>query len=346
MSLTDPVHRLDLAALEAWLRSHLPEFSGPLVVEKIPHGQSNPTYRLTTPRQRLVLRCKPWGMLLKSAHAIEREFRVQGALASTEVPVARMQILCEDTDILGSAFYVMSYVSGQTYVDPRLPGFDPVRRRCLYGHLNAVLAAIHDVDYGSIGLADYGPAGDYYRRQFLRWSKQYEATATEKQPDMDALMEWLWEHMPDDDGLRSLVHGDFRLDNLLFSSSDDSCAAVMDWELSTLGHPFADLAGLLMQWRMPVGEEGRGLAGVDREALGIPSDVAFIESYVSRRGLVSISRLNFYIAFCFFRMGAILQGVKKRSLEGNGSNPERGLRMGEYVPLYISGGLLATREDG
>ena len=336
---------LDTAAVEAWLAGRLDGFEGPLTAEKIPGGQSNPTYRLRTPARDYVLRRKPSGTLLPSAHAVDREFRVQRALAGSEVPVARMLLLCEDASVIRSAFYVMGHVAGRGFDDPRLPEVDREERAALYAEMCRVLAAIHGVDVEAAGLADYGPPGDYYARQLGRWTKQYRASETEPIPAMDALIVWLGENLPPDDGRRTLVHGDYRLDNLLFAPDAPRCAAVLDWELSTLGHPFADLAALVMQWRRPPGPEGRGLAGVDRDALGIPSDEAFVASYCERTGIPGIPAFGFYLAFAFFRMGAILQGVKKRALDGNASDPERGLRMGAHVPRFAEGGLAAARGD-
>ena len=206
------------------------------------------------------------------------------------------------------------------------------------------LAAIHSVDVDAVGLGDYGAPGNYYRRQVDRWTKQYRASETERITAMDELIAWLDSSVPPDDGRRSLVHGDFRLDNLLFAPDRPACVAVLDWELSTTGHPFADLAAVVMQWRRPPGPEGRGLAGCDRAALGIPSDDAFVEAYCRRTGLAGIERFEFYLAFCFFRLAAILQGVKRRALDGNASNPERALRMGSFVPQIAASGLEAARD--
>jgi aminoglycoside phosphotransferase (APT) family kinase protein len=335
---------LDLDALGRWLEAEVPGFEGPLRAEKIPGGQSNPTYRLDAPSGALVLRRKPSGKLLKSAHAVDREFRVQRALAETPVPVARMVALCEDEAVVGAVFYVMEHVAGRSLDDPRLPRFERDDRAALYDELAGVLAAIHAVDVAAVGLADYAPPGDYYARQIDRWTKQYRASETEPIPAMDELALWIAANRPEEDGRRSLVHGDYRLDNLLFEADAPRCAAVLDWELSTLGHPLADLAALLMQWRMPPGPEGRGLAGVDRAGLGIPTDEAFAEAYAGHAGLSDLPRMGFYVAFAFFRMGAILQGVKRRALDGNASDPERGLRMGAYVPRFAEGGLQAARD--
>lgn len=334
---------LDLERLSHWLEQNLVGFQGPLEAEKFNRGQSNPTFRLTSPSGAYVLRRKPPGVLLKSAHAVDREFRVQKALAGTDVPVARMHVLCEDEAVIGSAFYIMDLVRGRNFDDPRIPEVGPETRTGIYEDMNRVLAAIHSVDLDAAGLSDFGPSGNYYRRQIDRWTKQYRASETGTIAAMDELIAWLDTHVPEDDGRRTLVHGDFRIDNLLFAEDGPNCVAVLDWELSTIGHPFADLAALIMQWRRPPGRDGRGLAGVDRKALGIPDDQTFVEAYCARMGLTGIDNFGFYLAFCFFRMGAILQGVKKRALDGNASNPEQGLKLGASVPEFAAGGLDAIR---
>ncbi|MGB0498821.1 MAG: phosphotransferase family protein [Rubricella sp.] len=333
---------LDTRAVADWLKAQGAGI-GAISATKFSGGQSNPTYLLEGSGGRLVLRRKPPGTLLKSAHAVDREYRVQKALAGTDVPVARMVALCEDESVIGSMFYVMRHVEGANHDDPRLPNLEEARRGAIFHEMNRVLAAIHSVDLDSTGLSDFGPEGNYYRRQLDRWVKQYRASETETIPAMDDLIAWLDGNMPEDDGRRVLVHGDYRIDNMIFGE-DGACRAVLDWELSTLGHPFADLAALIMQWQMPPGTEGRGLAGVDRAALGLPSDEAFIAEYCARMGLPGIERFGFYLAFAFFRMGAILQGVKKRALDGNASDPERGLRLGAHVPAFAMGGLMAARD--
>lgn len=336
--------QLDLDAVAAWMAGHVPGFSGPLTAEKFATGQSNPTFRLAAASDAYVLRRKPPGTLLKSAHAVDREFRVQAALAGTDVPVARMFALCEDEAVIGTAFYVMAHVDGRNFVDPRLPDLSAQDRAHVFDEMNRVLAAIHSVDIDAVGLSGFGPQGNYYARQIDRWTRQYRASETGTVPAMEELIDWLAGTQPDDDGRRTLVHGDYRLDNLLFARGCPDCVAVLDWELSTLGHPFADLAATLMQWRLPPGDEGRGLDGVDRAALGIPTDAAFVEAYCARTGLPGIERMGFYLAFAFFRMAAILQGVKRRALDGNASNPERGLAMGALVPRFAELGLQAARD--
>ena len=336
--------QLDTEAVARWLTDHLPGFQGPIEAQKFAGGQSNPTFRLITPSARYVLRRKPPGILLKSAHAVEREFRVQQALADTDVPVARMHVLCEDTDVIGSAFYVMDEVDGRHFDDPRLPELALPDRRAVQDEMNRVLAAIHSVDLKATGLDDYGPEGNYYRRQIDRWTKQYRASELEHIPPMEELIAWLDANIPPDDGQRTLVHGDYRIDNMLFAKDGPACLAVLDWELSTTGHPYADLAAVLMQWAMPPGNEGRGLAGVDRKAEGLMSDQDFIAAYCARRGIPVIDSFGFYLAFAFFRMGSILQGVLKRAVDGNASNPERARKLGTFVPIFAQSGLEAARK--
>ena len=336
---------LDEAAVCHWLEANLPGFAGPLEVTKFQAGQSNPTFLLSTPAHDYVLRRKPPGTLLKSAHAVDREFRVQRALADSQVPVAPMHLLCEDESVIGSMFYVMDHVPGRNFNDPTLPELTPAERGAVVDEMNGVLAALHEVDIDAVGLSDYGPPGNYFERQVGRWSKQSRASETEPQPDMDALMQRLSAELPEDDGQRTLVHGDYRIDNMIFDTHGTACRAVLDWELSTIGHPFADLAAVIMQWQMPVGAEGRGLAGVDRKALGLPTDAEFIAAYCRRRGLKGIDNFGYYLAFCFFRMAAIIQGVLKRALEGNASNPEYGLKLGQYVPVFARHGLEALDRD-
>jgi aminoglycoside phosphotransferase (APT) family kinase protein len=334
--------QLDVAAVERYLAAHVPGFRGPLTAEKFGVGQSNPTFRLESPSGTLVLRRKPPGQLLKSAHAVDREFRVQKALAGTDVPVAPMVLLCEDESVISSMFYIMAYQPGRHFMQPTLTDLSNDERGAVFDEMNRVLAALHSVDYQAVGLGDFGKPGSYFTRQLNRWTQQYRASETETLPDMDALIEWLERSQPDDDGRVSLVHGDYRIDNMIFEADRPRVAAVLDWELSTLGHPFSDLAYQCMQWRMPPGEEGRGLAGIDRRAQGIPTEAEYVEAYCRRMGLAGIPSFDFCVAFSFFRMAAIVQGVKKRGLDGNASNPERAARMGRFVPVYARMGLEAA----
>ena len=343
--MTTDTQTLDVQAVDAYLTEHLAGYSGPLEVTKFQQGQSNPTFLLNAASGKYVLRRKPPGVLLKSAHAVDREYRVQAALIDTDVPVARMHLLCEDDAVIGSAFYIMDHVEGRNFNDPALPDLTNDQRGAVMDEMNRVLAALHEVDIDAVGLADYGPPGNYFERQVGRWSKQYRASETEKVPQMDALMQALAAQLPEDDGQRTLVHGDYRIDNMMFATDGTDCRAVLDWELSTIGHPFADLAAVIMQWQMPVGTEGRGLAGVDRAALGLPSDAEFIARYCERRGLPEIDNFGYYLGFCFFRMAAIIQGVLKRALDGNASNPERAMKIGRYVPVFAENGLKALSDE-
>jgi aminoglycoside phosphotransferase (APT) family kinase protein len=332
---------LDTKAVDAYLSANLAGYHGPLEAQKFAVGQSNPTYLLKTPARNYVLRRKPPGVLLKSAHAVDREFRVQSALAGTDVPVAGMHLLCEDDAIIGSMFYIMDHIDGRNFTDPTMEGVGNATRTAVISDMNRVLAALHMVDIDAVGLADYGPPGNYIERQVGRWTKQYRASETDPVPAMDKLIKALGAHMPDDDGQRTLVHGDYRIDNMMFENDGTRCLAVLDWELSTIGHPYADLASVIMQWQLPPGGEGRGLAGVDRAALGLPSDAAFIAQYCERRGLSGIDNFGYYLSFSFFRMAAIIQGVLKRALDGNASNPERALKIGTFVPMFAEHGLAA-----
>ena len=339
--MSEDTQKLDLEAVGAYLSQHLDGFEGPLEARKFQTGQSNPTFLLQTPQRNYVLRRKPPGQLLKSAHAVDREYRVQKALANTDVPVARMYLLCEDDAVIGSSFYVMEHIPGRNFYDPTMPDLTNTERGAVVDDMNRVLAAMHDVDIDAVGLSDYGPQGNYYERQVGRWSKQYRASETAPIPAMDRLMDALVEQMPVDDGQRTLVHGDYRIDNMMFEAEGTKCLAVLDWELSTIGHPFADLGSVIMQWQMPQGQEGRGLAGVDRAAIGLPSDEEFVARYCERRGLDGIDNFGFYKSFCFFRMAAIIQGVYKRALDGNASNPERAMKAGQYVSLFADHGVRA-----
>lgn len=334
---------LDIAAVEQWMSAHVEGFRGPIEVTKFETGQSNPTFKITAPSGRYVLRRKPPGMLLKSAHAVDREFRVQSALSDLGVPVPKVYALCQDAHVLGADFYVMDYVAGRTFMDPRLADLSYEERAATFDEMNRTLAAIHLVDLKAANLTDYGPGGNYFERQLGRWTKQYRASETETIPDMDDLITWLAQNLPQDGGRQTLVHGDYRIDNLLFAPDAPRCVAVLDWELSTLGHPYADLAAVIMQWSLPPGDIGRGLAGVDRAALGIPEDQEFIDLYCDRTSLAGIEKFGFYLAFSFFRMAAILQGVKKRALDGNASNPAKALELGAFVPDFAKGGLDAAK---
>jgi aminoglycoside phosphotransferase (APT) family kinase protein len=331
--------QIDTAALGRHLEARLPGFRGPIEAQKTPTGQSNPTFILTTPSGRYVLRKKPPGQLLKSAHQVDREHRVMKALEGTDVPVPRMLHLCQDDAIIGTTFYVMEFVQGTVFWDPALPELTNAQRARTYDEQNRALAALHSVDLAKVGLADFGRAGSYFARQRDRWTKQYRASETERIEDMEALISWLERNEPPDDGRASLVHGDYRIDNMIFTPDGSRLLAIIDWELSTVGHPFSDLAYQCMQWRFPNHETMRGLAGVDRRGLGIPTEEEYVARYCQRMGLPEIPHWEFCLAFSFFRLAAIVQGVKKRALEGNASNPERALKSGERVPLMARMGV-------
>ena len=338
---TDP-HSFDQAKLANYLEQQIEGFKGPLTAEKFPNGQSNPTFAITTQSKRYVLRRKPPGKLLKSAHAVDREFRVLEALATTDVPVAKAYHLCEDDSIIGSMFYLMEYVEASVYWDAALTALNNQQRSNIYNEMNRVLTALHSVDVDKVGLSDYGKPGNYFDRQLARWHKQYRASETETIAAMEQLISWLQANKPEDDGRVSLVHGDFRLDNMMFNPDTQQVKALVDWELSTLGHPFADLAYQCMQSRLPASGKLAGLAGIDRAALGIPSEEEYVALYCQRMGIEKIDNWNFYLAFSFFRLAAILQGVKKRALDGNASS-KKALEVGAMVkPLAEAAAELLT----
>ena len=321
---------LPVKKLGAYLENAIEEFSNLRMVPKFAGGQSNPTYLLNAASGEDVLRRKPFGELLKSAHAVDREFRVMQALADSEVPVPRVLHLCEDEDVVGAMFFIMRFVPGRHFWDPALPELDNAGRAAIHDEMNRVLAALHLVDVEAAGLADFGPPGNYFQRQVGRWTKQYRASETETLVAMDQLIDWLPANMPPDDGRVSLIHGDYRIDNILFEPDCDRAVAVLDWELSTLGHPLADLAYLCMQLRMPADAIVKGLGDVDRPSLGSPSEDEFITRYCERTGMDDVTNWSFYLAFCFFRLAAILQGVKKRALDGNASS-DRALDYGAFA---------------
>ena len=323
-------HAIDIEALSAWLSTHLEGFQGPLTVEMFKGGQSNPTYKLITPGQSYVMRAKPGPVakLLPSAHAIEREFAVMSGLQGTDVPVPRMYVLCEDESVIGRAFYIMEFMQGRVLWDQSLPGMQPAERASIYNESNRVIAALHSVKFAERGLASYGKPGNYFERQIGRWSKQYVASITQPIDEMDKLMAWLPANMPAsarDENRVSIVHGDFRLDNLMFHPTEPRVIAVLDWELSTLGHPLADFSYHCMAWHIQPGQF-RGIGGLDLPALGIPSEQEYIRLYCERTGLATPEELaadwNFYLAYNLVRLAAILQGIAKRVEMGTASSAQ------------------------
>lgn len=322
--------QLNSAVLADYLHRHIDGFRGPLQASKFAHGQSNPTYRLEAASGTYVLRRKPPGDLLRSAHAVDREYHVMHALNGSNVPVAKPLHLCADESVIGSMFYIMEFVDGRVLWDPAMPEMTDASRAAHYDAMNQVLAAVHSVDIESVGLAQYGRGHGYLERQIVLWSQQYRATQTDTLPEMEWLLVNLPALQPIDDGRVSLVHGDFRLDNMLFANDSAEVLALVDWELSTLGHPFADLAYQCMQLRMPHAGLMQGLGGVDRASLQIPSEEDYVAAYCQRLSIERIVHWEFYLAFSFFRFAAILQGVKRRALEGNASS-ENALKMGDYV---------------
>ncbi len=330
------VRELDSDALLPYLEAHVEGFEGPLAIEKFAGGQSNPTFRLSAGSGDYVLRRQPPGKLLKSAHAVDREYRVLAALASTDVPVPRVFHLCEDRDVIGSMFYVMEFRDGRIFWDASLPELSPGERTAVYAEMIRVLATLHHVDVDAVGLADYGKPGNYFERQYERWRGQYRASELGTIEAMEQLIDWLGGNLPADDGRLALVHGDYRLDNVIFDKAETSAIAVLDWELSTLGHPFADLGYFLMQLRMPQGVGNMsGLRGKDLAALGIPDEDQMVADYCERMGLEQIDNIPFYIAFSFFRLAAIVQGVAKRAVDGNASS-EQAAELGRFVePLAM-----------
>ena len=323
-------HAFDTAALQAHLQAHLPGFAGPLTVEQFKGGQSNPTYKLITPQASYAMRSKPGpaAKLLPSAHAVEREFRVMGALAGSEVPVPRMHLLCEDESIIGRAFYVMEFVQGRVLWDQSLPGMTREQRGAIYDEMNRVIAALHKLEVGALGLSDFGRPGNYFERQIARWSKQYQASITGANEAMDRLIEWLPKNIPQsarDESMVSVVHGDFRLDNLIFHPTEARVLAVLDWELSTVGHPLADFSYHCMSWHIPPGTF-RGIGGLDHAALGIPLEADYVRRYCERSGRGTPATLkadwNFYLAYNLFRIAAIVQGIAKRVEAGTAASEQ------------------------
>ncbi len=319
------VDTLDETALAIYLEANVPGFRGPLTASKFPGGQSNPTFRIDADSGAYVLRRQPPGKLLKSAHAVDREYRVLAALRDTPVPVAEVYHLCEDVSVIGSMFYVMEYCDGNVYWNPALGEIDSRETRfAMYDQMAQTLAAIHSVDVEAVGLGDFGRPGNYFERQVGRWTGQYRASELQVIDPMDRLISWLAANLPADNGQTALVHGDFRLDNLMYSTDDGKVIAVLDWELSTLGHPCADLAYQCMAMRLPASDKPQmapsGLVGLDLRALGLPDEASYVAKYCEAMGIERIDNWNFFLAFSFFRLAAIAQGVAKRASQGNASS--------------------------
>lgn len=328
---------IPLDRLNAYLRDSGADIGEIVSAEKFSGGQSNPTFKVSTVDATFVLRRQPPGELLKSAHAVDREFRVIDALANTDVPVPKAIHLCTDTSVIGAMFYIMEFKQGRIFWKSALPEIDDnAVRTAMYDEMNRVMAALHNVDVNAVGLSDYGKPGNYFERQVQRWTKQYRAAETQHIQELEDLMEWLQANIPEDDGQVSLVHGDFRLDNLMFDPDEPEVIAVLDWELSTLGHPFADLAYQCMQLRLPSDlGHAPGLGGLDRTSLGISDEQTYIAQYCQRRGIEPIDNWPFYLAFSFFRLAAIVQGVVKRSKLGNASNAKAASLEAMMKPLAM-----------
>jgi aminoglycoside phosphotransferase (APT) family kinase protein len=344
---TKPVserQKFDLGALQEYLRQHVEGFSGDLSIEQFKGGQSNPTFKLTAGGQSYVLRTKPGpaAKLLASAHAIDREFRVMNALNKAGFPAPRQFALCTDESVIGRAFYVMEFVTGRVLWDQSLPGMSNAERAAHYDEMNRVIAQLHTIDYAAIGLAEYGKPGNYFARQIDRWTKQYKASETEKIEAMDNLMEWLPKNIPPGDET-SIVHGDYRLDNMIFHPDEPRILAILDWELSTLGHPLADFSYHCMSWHIPSGQF-RGIGELDHKALGIPTEDEYIAKYCERTGkTIRKEDFRFYLAYNMFRMAGILQGIMKRYVDGTASS-EQALKSGKSArPMAELGWQYASR---
>jgi aminoglycoside phosphotransferase (APT) family kinase protein len=355
---TKPVteqHAFDVGVLTDYLRERLDGFSGPLQVEQFKGGQSNPTFKLITPQQAYVMRTKPGpaAKLLPSAHAIEREYKVMRALQGSGVPVPRMHLLCEDEAVIGRAFFVMEFVQGRVLWDQSLADSDKATRGAVYDEMNRVIAALHRADFAALGLADYGKPGNYFERQIARWSKQYTASITEPIDAMDRLMAWLPANIPPsarDPSQVGIVHGDYRLDNMVFHATEPRIAAVLDWELSTIGHPLADFSYHCMSWHIEPGTF-RGIGGLDYAALGIPTEREYVRRYCERTGRIApggtpdavMADWNFYMAYNLFRMAGILQGIARRVVDGTAASTQARTSAAGARPLAEMGWKVAQR---
>jgi len=335
-------HRFDAAALEAYMQQHVAGFRGPLEVRQFKGGQSNPTFLLIGASGRYVMRKKPPGKLLASAHQVDREYRVIKALAETDVPVAKVHALCMDDAVIGAAFYVMDAVEGRIFRDPQLPGLSREERAAVYDEMNDVMARLHRVDFEAVGLADYGKPGNYFERQIGRWTKQYEAAQTDDVETMRNLIAWLPAHIPPGDET-CIVHGDFRLENSIYHPTEPRMLALLDWELSTLGHPLADLAYNCLLYHMNSPTQG-SLVGIDLTQLGIPTEQEYVADYCRRTGRPDVEHWDFYLAFSLFRLASIAQGVYKRGLDGNASS-EQAMTYGTICQLlaYLAWSIVEKR---
>lgn len=343
---TKPVaetHKFNEAALYAYMEAHVDGFKGPLEVRQFKGGQSNPTYQLITPGKKYVLRRKPPGKLLKSAHMVDREYKVITALGKVGFPVARTYCLCEDESVIGTIFYIMDNVDGRIYWDGSLPDVGKAERTAIFDAMNDTLARLHNVDYKAAGLEDFGKPGNYFARQISRWTKQYQLSETQEIKAMNQLIEWLPENIPADDAT-TIVHGDYRLDNMILHPTEPRVIAVLDWELSTLGHPLGDFTYHLMQWRMPVqGTSGGSLVNKDLKALGIPTEEEYIAAYCARTGRDGIDNIDFYFAYNFFRLAGILQGIVGRVRDGTASNAHAAAMADLVEPLATAAWDFAKR---
>jgi aminoglycoside phosphotransferase (APT) family kinase protein len=336
-----PQHRFEEAPLWRYLQQQLDDFSLPARLRQFQGGQSNPTYLIETPQRKFVLRKKPPGKLLPSAHLIEREYRILRALPEAAVPVPRARVLCEDPSIIGTPFYVMDHVEGRVISNVSLPNVTPAERRAIYTDYARVGAKLHAVDYKACGLSDFGKPEGYLARQLDRWSKQYLASKTEENADMDQLMAWLGAHLPANDET-AIVHGDYRIGNTILHPTEPRIVAVLDWELATLGHPLSDLAYACMFYRMPPSDRGSGgLDGIDIAALGIPDEQEFLELYCKFSRRERIADWPFFLAFAYFRMAAITQGVYSRALQGNAAD-SRAIQYGEHAKSFAAAGRAMT----
>jgi aminoglycoside phosphotransferase (APT) family kinase protein len=340
------VPELNVPALSDYLEQHLPGYRGPLSLTRFADGQSNPTFKLISRHSSYAMRTKPGpaAKLLPSAHAIEREYRVMRALAGTDVPVPKVYCLCEDETVIGRAFYVMELIDGRVLWDQSLPGIARAERQAIYAEMNRVIAALHSVDFSAIGLSDFGKPGNYLARQVSRWSKQYRVSETERIDAMNRLIEWLPAHLPPE-GAPSIVHGDYRLDNLVFAHDAPRILAVLDWELATLGDPLADFSYHCLSWHLPPGLI-RGIAGLDLGALGLPREEEYVAMYCKRTARALPAHWDCYVAYNLFRAAAISQGIVKRAAEGTAANTRALANKDLVAPLASAGWEIARRLDG